>query len=119
QQFLDDTSHQLRTPLSVLLTQVEYASSMATSAEMKEVLNAIHLRLNNTIQLTNQMMALGRIHDAADKLRLGGDWEAVDLCQVARDVVDDLLSAARRKRQDFGLDVPDHAVMVAGIGWLI
>src|SRR5690606_37324700 len=101
QQFLDDTSHQLRTPLSVLMTQVEYARSLATTEEMKEVLDAIHQRLSNTIQLTNQMMALGRVHHAADKLRASRERETVDLCQVAREVVDEFLSTARRKRQDF------------------
>src|SRR5690606_20250723 len=85
QQFLDDTSHQLRTPLSVLMMQVEYAKSLAKTEEMKEVLEAIQQRLNNTIQLTNQMMALGRVHDAADKLRSGQSLEDVDLCQVARE----------------------------------
>lgn len=119
QQFLDDTSHQLRTPLSVLLTQVEYARSLARTDEMKEVLDAIHQRLENTVQLTNQMMALGRVHDAADKLRAGDDLELVDLCAIARDVVGEYLPAAREKRQDFGLDVPEEAVSVQGIGWLI
>ncbi len=119
QQFLDDTSHQLRTPLSVLMMQVEYAKSLAVTDEMKEVLDAIQQRLNNTIQLTNQMMALGRVHDAADKLRAGQSLEEVDLCQVARDVVGEFLAAARTKRQDFGLDLPGTPIIVNGIGWLI
>lgn len=119
QQFLDDTSHQLRTPLSVLLMQIEYAKSLAVTDEMKEVLNAIHLRLNNTVEMTNQLMALGRVHDAADKLRGGASMEQVDLCQVARDVVDELLPSARAKRQDFGLDLPEEPVLVQGIGWLL
>lgn len=119
QQFLDDTSHQLRTPLSVLMMQVEYAKSLARTDEMKEVLDAIQQRLNNTIQLTNQMMALGRVHDAADKLRSGDSLEEVDLCQIARDVVGDYLGHAREKRQDFGLDLPEHPIIVAGIGWLL
>lgn len=119
QQFLDDTSHQLRTPLSVLTMQVDYAKSLADTDEMKEVLEAIKQRLDNTIQLTNQMMALGRVHDAADELRYSKATEQVDLGQVARDVVDELLASARRKRQDFGLDLPDAPVFVKGTGWLI
>ena len=119
QQFLDDTSHQLRTPLSILMTQVEYAKSLAHTDEMKEVLDAIQQRLNNTIQLTNQMMALGRVHDAAEKLRSGESLEQVDLCQVAREEVNEYLTAARDKKQDFGLDLPDGPVLVTGIGWLL
>ncbi|MBX7021401.1 sensor histidine kinase, partial [Providencia rettgeri] len=48
QQFLDDASHQLKTPLAVLLTQVDFALSLDKTAEMKEVLDAIQQRLNNT-----------------------------------------------------------------------
>ena len=119
QQFLDDTSHQLRTPLSVLMMQVEYAKSLARTEEMKEVLDAIQQRLNNTIQLTNQMMALGRVHDAADKLRSGESLDEVNLCQIAREVVEEYWTEAREKRQDFGLDLPERPVFVPGIGWLL
>lgn len=119
QQFLDDTSHQLRTPLSVLMMQIEYAKSLAKTEEMVEVLDAIHERLSNTIQLTNQMMALGRVHDAADKLRSGESLEEVDLCEIARDIVSEFLPAAREKRQDFGLEVPDTPIKVDGIDWLL
>jgi len=119
QQFLDDTSHQLRTPLSVLMMQIEYAKSLAKTEEMVEVLDAIHQRLSNTIQLTNQMMALGRVHDAADKLRSGESLDKVDLCGIARDIVSEFLPTAREKRQDFGLEVPDAPIMVDGIDWLL
>src|SRR5690606_5246936 len=97
QQFLDDLSHQLRTPLSALMMQNEYAKSLAKTEEMVEVLDAIHQRLSNTIQLTNQMMALGRVHDAADKLRSGESLDKVDLCGIARDIVSEFLPTAREK----------------------
>jgi len=118
-QFLDDTSHQLRTPLSVLLMQVEYAKSLATDDEMKEVLHAIEVRLNNTITLTNQMLALGRVQDAADKMRAGAPLHTVDLCEVARNVVEELIPSALSKRQDLGLEAPSTPVTVQGIDWLI
>src|SRR5690606_16489432 len=49
----------------------------------------------------------------------GETLESVDLCGVARSVVDELLASARRKQQDFGLDLPDGPVVVSGVGWLI
>lgn len=119
QQFLDDASHQLRTPLSVLNMQVDYARSLARTDEMREVLGAIQNRLTSTIQLTNQMVALARVHDAAEKLRSRAPRERVDLCELCEQVAGNLLSTARRKRLDFGLDLPDHPVMVNGIGWLL
>ena len=99
--------------------QVDYARSLARTDEMREVLGAIQNRLTSTIQLTNQMVALARVHDAAEKLRSRAPRERVDLCELCEQVAGNLLSTARRKRLDFGLDLPDHPVMVNGIGWLL
>lgn len=119
QQFLDDASHQLKTPLAVLLTQVDFALTLAKTDEMKEVLEAIQLRLNNTAQMTHQMVALSRVRDAADQLRTRASLGTVDLCQQAGQVVDELWSLARSRRQDLGLDVPAQPVRVAGEAWLL
>ncbi len=119
QQFLDDASHQLKTPLAVLLTQVDFALSLARTAEMKEVLEAIQLRLNNTAQMTHQMVALSRVRDAADTLRTRAALGRVDLCQVAAQVVDELWGLARSRRQDLGLDAPTKPVLVPGEAWLL
>lgn len=119
QQFLDDASHQLRTPLSVLTTQIEYARQLARTGEMKEVLDAVQKRIRNTVRLTNQLLSLAKVHDAADKLASRVPGESADLCRVAQDVVSEFLPAARRKRIDFGLDVPDRPVCVRAIEWLV
>lgn len=119
QQFLDDASHQLRTPLSVLTTQVEYARQIADTPEMDEVLKAIQERIGNTIRLTNQLVSLAKVNDAADKLTSRAARQHVDLCEVASQVVNDMLPAARRKRMDFGLELPELTVTASGIDWLV
>ncbi|MGG4603899.1 sensor histidine kinase [Paenalcaligenes sp. Me131] len=119
QQFLDDASHQLKTPLAVLLTQVDFARSIAKTDEMKEVLAAIQTRLNNTVQMTHQLVALSRVHDAADQLRSKAQFESVDICQVAAEVVDELWHLARAKKQDLGLELPETPVHIAGVQWLL
>ena len=119
QQFLDDASHQLRTPLSVLTTQIEYARQIARTDEMKEVLDAVQKRIRNTVRLTNQMLSLAKVHDAADKLASRVPGESADLCRVAQEVVSEFVPAARKKRIDFGLDVPATPVCVRAIEWLV
>ena len=119
QQFLDDASHQLKTPLAVLLTQVDVARSIAKTADMKEVLEAMHQRLTNTVQMTHQLVALSRVHDAADQLRTQATLEVVDLCQVAAEVVDELWHLARAKKQDLGLELVTGSVKVLGVKWLL
>lgn len=119
QQFLDDASHQLRTPLSVLTMQVDYAKKLAKTTEMEEVLSAIQQRLGNTIQLTNQLLALAKVRDAADKLTANVSRETIDICQLAAEVVSNLLPTARKKRMDYGQELPEHPVMINGIEWLL
>ncbi|MFV9474148.1 sensor histidine kinase [Advenella sp. RU8] len=119
QQFLDDASHQLRTPLSVLTMQVDYAKKLAQTTEMEEVLTAIQQRLGNTIQLTNQLLALAKVRDAADKLTANVSRETIDICQLAAEVVNNLLPSARKKRMDYGQELPDQPIMINGIEWLL
>lgn len=119
QQFLDDTSHQLRTPLSVLSTQVDFAHGLAKTDEMREVLQAIKQRLGNTVELTNQLLALAKVQDAAEALSHSQQHEQFDLCQVCAEVVNTLLPVARRKRLDYGMELPEQPTLVTGVDWLI
>ena len=119
QQFLDDTSHQLRTPLAVLITQVDYAKTIAKTQEMREVLSAMKQRLGNTVDLTNQLLALAKVQDAAEELSQRQRHEEFDLTIVCAEVVSTLLPVARRKRIDYGMEIPEHPVMVKGVAWLI
>lgn len=119
QQFLDDASHQLRTPLSVLNMQVDYAKSIAKTEEMKEVLNALQQRLDYTIQLTNQLLSLAKVRDAADMLSLTVADSKIELCGIVNDVVNSLLPTTRKKRMDYGQELPNHPVFINGIEWLI
>jgi len=99
-QFLADASHQLRTPLAVLLTQAEYALREADPMRVRESLSAIVARLQSTNRLTTQLLALARARHA------GPDTppETFDVSELARDVVLDALPLAREKQQDLGWD---------------
>ena len=119
QQFLDDASHQLRTPLAVLSTQVDYAKTIAKTEEMREVLSAMKQRLGNTVELTNQLLALAKVQDAAEELSQRQQHEEFDLTLLCTEVVNTLLPVARRKRLDYGMEIPEHPVMVKGVAWLV
>lgn len=119
-QFLDDASHQLRTPLAVLNTQLGYARNLANeNSEMEEVLTAIQHRLNKTIDITNQLLTLAKVQDAVDNLQQHLQFERVDLSELTRQTVNELLPIARQKKMDYGLDMPDHTIWIKGVSWLI
>ncbi len=99
-QFLADASHQMRTPLAVLLTQAEYALRETDPARVRESLTAIIARLQSTNRLTSQLLALARARHAGQD----APAEVFDLGELARDVVVDALPLAREKQQDLGWD---------------
>lgn len=96
--FLDDASHQLRTPLATLLTQLSYAQRESEPARVRETLDAMRLQLKHTIRQTNQMLALAR----ADTYELA--TQATDLSALAGAVTRRWWASAREQEVDLGFE---------------
>ena len=96
--FIDDASHQLRTPLTVLRAQLDYILREPDLAQRQLALEALSEELGNTIRATNQLLTLART-DAARPQR-----ERFDLGDLAREVALELLPLARARGMDFGVD---------------
>lgn len=111
-QFLDDASHQLRTPLTVLKTQVDFALRENDPQAVRQVLHAMNAGIDRSIRMANQMLALARVHDAS--LAEGGlPFVRTDLVELAGECVRSLLPAARARHLDYGLDTPEQPLPVA------
>lgn len=106
--FIDDASHQLRTPLSVLKTQVDYTLRESQPDRQKAAIQALSDELTHAIRATNQLLTLGQ----SDASRI--EYETIDLSQLARAVAMALLPLARAKRIDLGVDMPDTALFAQG-----
>jgi len=115
-QFLDDASHQLRTPLTVLRAQLGYALRESDPGEIRAALKAMEEGLVRTERTANQLLSLARARDLS---ALVDEPEDTDLVALAHDVVRQLYPAARARRQDLGLDCPDGAVRIAAPEWLL
>jgi two-component system sensor histidine kinase TctE len=96
--FVDDASHQLRTPLATLTTQVGFALREPDPAHLRDALRALKLQLDDTVRQTNQMLALAR----ADSAELAP--AKLDLAAFAAEVTRAWWPEARHKRIDLGLD---------------
>ena len=99
--FVDDASHQLRTPLTTLATQVGYALRERDPAATARALQAIKLQLDATVRQTNQMLALAR-SDSADNPALSG--RTLDLGALAERVTRQHWSEAREGGIDLGFE---------------
>ena len=82
--FVRDTSHQLRTPLAVLRTQVQSAQrgDVAPAQALQEMSDTVE----RATVLANQMLALAKV----EQLRQQGDAPVVDWAEVVRAVALDL-----------------------------
>ncbi len=98
--FIDDASHELRTPISILRGELELA--LARPDDVGEVTASLHSALDETVRLgrlAEDLLALARVRSGELRLRL----EAVDL-------------RAEAERVGRSLDGAGAAIEVAGSG---
>lgn len=99
QQFLHDASHQLKTPLSILTTQLNFAQREQDPNEIKSVLNAMHKVIQRTTRVTEQLLKLARAqHHAQMAYRL--EKEPVALIPTIQRCIDDLELISINKKID-------------------
>lgn len=106
--FVDDASHQLRTPLATLSTQVGYALREQDPQRITEVLAALKGQIDDTVRRTNQMLALAR----ADTAEL--TEEPVDLNALAERCAREAWPSAREHGLDLGFERAAAPVHVLG-----
>lgn len=104
--FLDDASHQLRTPISVLRMQLDYALANPDPDLRQSTLEAMGAVLDRTARTTTQLLALARVDSAATP------FGTVDLVDVIREAARLHLPPARRKRVALDLDMPETPVIL-------
>lgn len=109
-QFLADASHQLRTPLAILMTQAGVALRETDTAQLHDTLRAMVAQIARSRRLCEQLLSLAHATDdaaATEALPLS------DLNAVTKDVALQYLTLAHEKDQDLGwVDVqavPVHA----------
>lgn len=97
--FLADASHQLRTPLAIMMTQAGYALRERDPEVLRETLRAIIAQLGRSRRLSDQLLAMAHASQATDD---AVPPPLADLNAVAREVVLQYLPLAHEKNQDLG-----------------
>jgi len=109
--FLDDASHQLRTPLAALKTQVDFSLGEAPESDRQQLLHDIRQTTEQTIRLVNQLLVLARAEPQGVP---GTEMAAVDMVDLARATTAELVPNARRKQIDLGFEADTHPAPVNG-----
>jgi two-component system sensor histidine kinase TctE len=112
-QFIADAAHQLRTPLTLLDTQVQVARQCVDDpSALSNALTGIHRTSRKMTEITNQLLMLARAESAPSPN------VPVDMMQVVSSVLEDLILAAQRREIDLGAEF-DGDVRVAGSDQLL
>lgn len=113
--FLDNAAHQLRTPLTVLKTQLTLAERNAEPEQAAALLQAARQTTQGAVRLTEQMLALTRVEHAREMHTL----QPVDLVCLARQVTEAHLLRAHQLGHDLGLEASVHSSPVSGVDLLL
>jgi two-component system, OmpR family, sensor histidine kinase TctE len=113
--FISDAAHQLRTPLTLLGTQLQFARRQNDLDEVKDTLLAMHRSNRSLVALTNQLLLLAQA-EAADYAHFEG--EPVDLRAVATDTIEQLALLAQRRGIELSVQL-DEPVSVMGNAQLL
>ncbi len=119
QRFIADASHQLRTPLSELRTQVDYTLRQNQPALSHQALAGVQGWIDGQARLIAQMLLMARAEPGAMHGQGDDAGDLADLATLARDTALEHIPAARRKAIDLSFEGPEDGVWVAGSALLL
>lgn len=89
-QFLDTCTHELRTPVTALLAQIQNIQSLqGMSASNKQQLEKTRYAANRTVRVANQFLSLAKNNNADASAEQA---ETFDLCELTRQVIAEILT---------------------------
>ena len=115
QRFVADAAHQMRTPLTGLKTQAQFAMRETDPEALRHALRQIATGVDRAGRLVNQLLTLARTE--------GGElaaqqYEPLDLALLIREVVEDWVMPAIEKGIDLGYE-SDGPAMIMGNPFLL
>lgn len=108
--FLDDASHQLRTPMAILRTQVDVALHETDASKIHETLRSAKDVLDRSTRTTNQLLTLARARTSHGTENL--PLQIVDLTEAAAETIRLIWSRLRSRSMDCALEAPEQKMLV-------
>lgn len=114
--FTGNASHQLRTPLTVIRTQLELTRRAESQKDASAALQVADGAVIHAERALAQLLLLARVDEAsADRL----SDAAFDLGAEAQKITAAYLAKARERRIDLGFEGPDSPIMTSGDAMLL
>ncbi|KXB29450.1 histidine kinase [Dechloromonas denitrificans] len=115
QRFVADAAHQMRTPLTGLKTQAQFAIRETDPEALRHALRQIAVGVDRAGRLVNQLLTLARTEGGEPAQQR---HEPLDLAALIREVVEDWVMVAIDKGIDLGYEAEGDA-MIMGNAFLL
>ena len=115
QRFVADAAHQMRTPLTGLKTQAQFAIRESDPESLRHALRQIAMGVDRAGRLVNQLLTLARTEGIEPAQQR---HEPLDLAQLMREVVEDWVMVAIEKGIDLGYEA-ESVAMISGNAFLL
>jgi len=109
--FVADAAHELRSPLAALKLQVQGLQRAQDEATREVAVGRLTAGIDRATRLVEQLLALAR-HEAS--AASGTAATPVDLAELARLAISDVVAAAQARRIDIGMDEASAPATVTG-----
>ena len=101
QRFVADAAHQMRTPLTGLKTQAQFAMRESDPEALRHALRQIATGVDRAARLVNQLLTLARTEGSVPGHQA---FEPLDLAMLMREVIEDWVFPALDKSIDLGFE---------------
>ncbi|PKU22644.1 sensor histidine kinase [Telmatospirillum siberiense] len=108
--FIANAAHQIKTPLTLLMTQAAFAERAKAAGERKEALSALQNSARQFAHMVNQLLTLSRAEPGARRPR----HERVDLAETARLVLEEFSGVALSREIDLGFEQAEEKTIIVG-----
>lgn len=108
QRFVADAAHQMRTPLTGLKTQAQFAIRETDPEALRHALRQIATGVDRAARMVNQLLTLARTEGSEHAQQ---NHEPLDLSRLVREVVEDWVMQAINQGIDLGFETSGSALV--------
>jgi len=109
--FIADAAHQMKTPLAGMRMQSELALRQTDQSDIHRSLEQLAKSSESATRLINQLLSLAR---AENQTPATTSLQTIELCELARTVVQEWVPMSFTQRIDLGFEQADHPIMISG-----
>ncbi len=111
QRFIDDSAHQLKTPLAAIQTQSQQALASQDQGPMREALHRIESIASRTSHLVSQLLSLARATPGVDRY---SRFIRLDITELSRKITAEWVPQAMQQDIDLGYEGEDQHAYIEG-----